>query len=361
MLSPSEVAMRPRWSRRGATLPLAILAIVLISLTVAAGYARVSSERRINGDQGAQLDAFAVAQTGLERYIGGISTAPPASHDSTIPGVPGGSAQISLRRVRPAVGASPALYVISSRGTSTSAVRYGAATPSAERTVAQYAIWQPGSMNVSAAWTSVTGLHKNGGSGTISGVDQCGAKPAVAGVAVPNSPGYDQNGGSSVPSGSPNIGSLGADTAQAKGNVHIDWRAILNGGAITPNFVIPNQSWPTAGQMNSWPIIRVNGNTSIPSGKGTLIVTGDATISGSTMWQGVILVGGTITSNGTNTVAGAIVTGLNVQLGAAVPVSDVGNGTKTFVYNSCNVDSALTNLGNLQRIRNGWTDDWPSY
>jgi hypothetical protein len=44
-----------------------------------------------------------------------------------------------------------------------------------------------------------------------------------------------------------------------------------------------------------------------------------------------------------------------------VPSSDIGNGTKTFVYNSCNVDRALTSLGTLQRIRNGWTDDWPSY
>ena len=62
----------------------------------------------------------------------------------------------------------------------------------------------------------------------------------------------------------------------------------------------------------------VNGDARFPTGKGLLIITGNATISGSTTWQGVILVGGTITSNGNNTVPGAIVTGLNVQLGTSV-------------------------------------------
>jgi Tfp pilus assembly protein PilX len=349
-------------NRRGATLPLAILAIVLISLVVAAGYARVSSERRINGDQQAQVDAFAVAQSGLERYINGIVAMPPASHDTTITGIPGGSAQVSLRRLHVGTGSKPTLYVITSRGTSTGSVRYGASTPSAERTVAQYGVWQPGNMSVSAAWTSITGLNKSGGSGTLSGVDQCGVMPAVAGVAVPNAPGYNQTGGASVPTGGPPpIGSLGADTAAAKSAVHVDWPGILNDNAIPPDFVIPTQSWPTSTQMNSWPTIRVNGDADIPSGKGVLIITGNATINGSINWQGVVLVGGTLTSTGNNTVQGAVVSGLNVQLGMSVGASDVGSGTKTYVYNSCSIDSALTNLGKLQRIRNGWTDNWPSY
>jgi hypothetical protein len=353
--------MRVTSSRRGATLPLAIFAIMLISLAAAAGYARVSSERRINGDQQAQVDAFAVAESGLERYIGGVLTIPPAIHDTTITGLPGGSAQISLRRIMVAAGTAPALYVISSRGTSTSAVRYGASVPSAERTVGQYAFWQVGTIGVSAAWTAITGLQKSGGSGTLSGYDACGVKTALAGVAVPTSPGYNQSGGTSVPTGAPAIGSLGADTSQAKTAVPIDWDGIVNGGAITPNYVIPTQSWPTSSQMNNWPVIRVNGTADIPTGKGILIITGDATINGSVEWDGIVLVGGALTSSGSNTIQGAVVTGLNVQLGLPVGVSDLGSGTKTYVYNSCSVDSALTSLGKLQRIRNGWTDDWPSY
>jgi Tfp pilus assembly protein PilX len=353
--------MRAQSDRRGATLPLSILAIVLISLTVAAGYSRVSSERRVNGDQQAQVDAFAVAQSALERYISATAAMPGASHDTTITGLSGGTAQVSLRRIRDAIGGNPALYVISSRGTNTGAVRYDASASTAQRTVGEYAAWQPGSMSVNSAWTSISGLQKNGGSGTISGTDQCAVKAEVAGVAVPNTPGYSQNGGSSVPDGSPPIASLGTNASQAKDAVHIDWDGIVNGNALTPAYIIPPQSWPNSTQMNAWPVIRVNGNASIPDGKGTLIITGNATISGSTSWKGVVLVGGTMTSNGNNTVAGSVVTGLNAKLGATVPISDVGNGTKTYVYNSCNIDSAMTQFGSLVRIRNGWVDDWPSY
>jgi Tfp pilus assembly protein PilX len=347
--------------RRGATLPLAILAIVIISLTVAAGYARVSAERRINSDQQAQVDAFAVAQTGLERYINGVASIPGASDNVTITTIPGGSAEISLRRIRDATATTPALYVVSSRGTSTGSSRFGASTAPAQRTVGQYAIWQPGEMEVQSAWTSITGLHKHGASGVLSGHDQCGKKADVAGVAVPADPGYTQTGGESVPAGVPPIGSLGADTAQAKNEVPIDWNAILNGNAITPDITIPGQNWPAGSQWNSWPVIRVNGDTDIPDGKGILIVTGNATVSGNTTWKGVVLVGGNLTSNGNTTVLGSVVTGLNVKLGMAVPLVDLGNGNKSFIYNSCMVDSALTELGVFQRIQNAWTDDWPSY
>ncbi len=79
-------------------------------------------------------------------------------------------------------------------------------------------------MQTLSAWTSLTGLSKKGGSGTISGVDACGAAAPVAGVAVA-SPGYSQNGGSSVPSGSPNIANLGTP-AQAAAAIKIDWAGI---------------------------------------------------------------------------------------------------------------------------------------
>lgn len=348
--------------RRGATLPLAILAIVIISLTVAAGYARVSSERRISADQQAQVDAFAVAQTGLEQYINGVTSMPGVSDNATITGIPGGSAEISLRRVRDSTSTMRApLYVVSSRGTSTGSTRYGASTASAQRTVAQYVIWQPGSMAVQAAWTSITGINKSGGSGVISGVDQCGKQASLAGVEVPNSPGYNQTGGSSVPSGSPNIGSLGADPNSAKDQVPIDWDGILNGGLITPDITMPGGSWPSGSGWNTWPIIRYNGDADIPTGKGVLIVTGNATLNGSVSWSGVILVGGMITSSGNNTLLGSVITGLNTKLGMTVPPSDIGSGTKDYEYNSCMIDSALTDLSKFVRIRNAWTDDWPSY
>jgi hypothetical protein len=85
------------------------------------------------------------------------------------------------------------------------------------------------------------------------------------------------------------------------------------------------------------------------------------TISGSKSWDGVILVGQTLTSNGNNTVSGAVVTGLNLQLGEAVPESDVGNGNKTYRYDSCNVASAMSSQSKVRVLTNTWFDGWARY
>jgi len=301
-----------------------------------------------------------------------VSTMPGASHDSTITGMPGGKAFISLRRVRDSMGGLPALYVIRSRGVDTTARRYDPNAPTAERIVAQYVTWRVTSVTVPGGWSSISGLTKNGGTGTLSGTDACGAKPPVAGVAVPTlasdgTPGYNQNGGSSVPTGTPPIAYLGT-VSQAADAIDIDWAGIVGGNVVSSHYMInttvsPTEgSWPTTTQMNAWPVIKVTGDYSIPSGgKGTLIVTGNLTITGSKQWDGIILVGGTLTANGNNTVYGAVVTGLNVKLGMAVGASDVGNGTKTYQYHSCDIVNAQSQFAGLQRIPNAWADNWPSF
>jgi hypothetical protein len=230
--------------------------------------------------------------------------------------------------------------------------------------VTRYANWQLGSLDVRAAWTSLTGLTKNGGSGTISGVDACGLLPAVGGVAVPTNPGYSQNGGSSVPAGTPNILHLGATPEAAADSINIDWDAIVNDGAIPFDLTIPPAAWPGF-PAGYWPVIYINnpgGTYALPnSGRGILIVRGNFTISGSKSWDGIILVGGAYTSNGNNTVEGAVVTGLNIQLGEAVGVSDVGNGNKTYRYSSCKVASALGAQAQLRVLPNTWYDGWALY
>lgn len=91
-----------------------------------------------------------------------------------------------------------------------------------------------------------------------------------------------------------------------------------------------------------------------------LIITGNLTVSGSTGWKGIILVGGLITSNGNNGVEGAVVSGLNVKLGLPVPIS-VANGTKQYNYNSCEVARSATTMGALITLRNTWVDNWVEY
>jgi hypothetical protein len=43
----------------------------------------------------------------------------------------------------------------------------------------------------------------------------------------------------------------------------------------------------------------------------------------------------------------------------SVPPSDVGNGTKTFQYNSCDVESAMNGFRGLVPYRNTTVDNWP--
>ena len=62
-----------------------------------------------------------------------------------------------------------------------------------------------------------------------------------------------------------------------------------------------------------------------------------------------------------NTVEGAVVSGLNVALGQTLPQGAVGNGQKTYQYNSCNVAKAMAKMAQLVGYSNAWVDNWPTY
>jgi prepilin-type N-terminal cleavage/methylation domain-containing protein len=349
---------------RGATLPLTIIVIAIMGVAVAISYARLSSERRITGDGQAQVDAFSVAQSGLNNYLATRNGKPAASQDTTFTNLPGGTAQVSVRMLRESTTTLlPAVYVITSRGTNTTATRYDARTPAAERTVATYALWTPAPFDLDAAFTSLSGIDKNGNSGTLNGTDACGANPAIAGVAVPNGMYTGQTGPiDGNPDNTPKqIGTAGV-AGTARDSVSIDWAGIRAGTVLPPDYIYPTTAWPSAAQFANWPVVKVNGDLNFPGdGKGILIVTGNMTISGNNRWDGLVMVGGTFTSNGNNTIQGALMTGLNIKVGIAVPQTAVGNGNKTIQYSSCNLTRALGHVGSIQRVRNGWTDTWSSY
>jgi hypothetical protein len=354
-----------RLNRRGATLPLGIIVLAVMSVAVAITYARITAERHTSGDLKAQLGAFAVAQTGLSRYMAALTGKPGATHDTTMTDLLGGTALISLRMLRESTTTLlPAVYVITSRGSYTAAKRYNSLTPSAQRTVATYALWTPMPFDLNGAFTSLSGVQQNGaGSGGLSGVDHCvaagGSQPAIPGVAVP----VGTYSGSVAPiDGNPDNAAHEMGTAgtagTAKDSVQIDWAGIVAGTTFPPDYT----AWP--GSFANWPVTKITGDLTMPgSGSGILIVTGDLTWNGTPLktWNGLILVGGNLTSNGQANIFGAIITGLNVKLGIVVPPQSVGNGTKTFQYDSCNLARALGHVGSLQRVRNGWTDTWSSY
>jgi hypothetical protein len=365
MAQPGVTMTRVR-DQRGVALPMALLVTVVLAILLAAGFAALGGERRVHANDEAALDAFTLAETGLELFIArrdsfGFTAAPPAVSESTRITLGGGYADVVLKQVRVDTAAGRYGYAVRSHGVITLAALSG--TPQAERTVAEYAVWQTGTMSVLSSWTSLSGLHKNGASSMgTGGTDACGKMPQVAGVAVPTNPGYTQNGGGLAPQGNPPVKNVAPTPAQMADSVKVDWAGITNGSALQPDVTIPPGSWPSFSDPNYWPTIKINGNWTLPGdGQGTLIVTGSLTMNGNVTWHGVLLVGDNLTSNGNNGVDGATITGLNVKLGQTLPQGDVGNGTKRFNYNSCNVAKALSRMGQLVGYTNAWVDNWPTY
>ena len=353
--------------RRGFAIPVALLVIMVLTIMVAGGFSLVSAERRSVADQKSQISAFRIAEQGLEVFLvrrdslmkdkPGYTKVPGAA-DSIRINLTGGYADVTLTRLRPPRGNQAGLYVVRSKGVETAGAYAG--TPQGVRTVAQYALWEPAPMQVLAGWTALSGLQKNGGAGTLGGIDICGAGAAVAGVVVPVNPGYE---GKMVAVGNPPVDSVAPDS------VEIDWDGIVNHNAIEATITLPGGSWPTAAleaayadtASTYYPIIRVNGDFALlSSGKGMLIVTGSLALNGSVGWKGVILVGEQIKSNGINDVEGAVISALDEKLGIKVPIS-VADGNKDYNYNSCEVSRATTTMGALVTLRNTWVDNWVEY
>jgi hypothetical protein len=372
-----------RLNRRGAILPLTVIVLALMAVAVAITYARISAERVTTSDLKAQQGAFAVAQSGLNRWLANVN-GKPAYNPATWPAnpiiqtvnyndLPGGTAQVDVAMLRESTTTLlPAVYVITSRGRYTAAKRWNSRSPSAERTVATYAIWQIAPIKMPAAVTSLAGFTANGNSSHYSGIDRCGAMGNVAGLGVPGPLGQPGNfsGQAGTIDGDPedaakNIGTPGTG-GTAKDTVAIDWAGIRAGTSLPPNTIYNGLNWPpmaTPGMLD-WPVTKVNGDLTMPaSGKGILIVTGNLIWNGTPnkTWEGLVLVGGTLTGNGQSFIYGAVMTALNVKIGIPVPDFDVGNGTKTWQYDSCSLARALGKQGSVQRLRNGWTDTWSSY
>ena len=368
-LSLTSHASRKRRSRRGVALPAALMLIVVLSAIAAGGFSMIEGERKVLTDQEAFGEAYNLARSAFDRFMATPTVSLPAINNGAWTGpdsvqftFPNGYAWVMVQQVRPASVTDEAMYLVRSRGVRTT-YRSGN-TPAAERIFAQFARWETASIPTPAAWTSLTGLLKNGGSGIISGSDACGASPSVGGVAVPTIPGYVQNGGAPVPSGSPNVVDLGTQALANESVSSIDWDGIVNGQTMVPDYILPTGGWPGFADPTVWPVIYVDqvASWSLPSsGRGLLVVRNSMTLGGSLSWDGIILVGGTLTSNGNNTVSGAVITGLNVTLGLFVPPNDIGNGTKTFKFNSCNVANALSHFNGLRTLRNTTVDNWPSY
>lgn len=383
--------MKDRNSERGATLVLVLLLLIVLSITVASGFARIGAERRTNSAQRAQTAAFALAQGGVEQYLASTTMLPTTFPATTTYNLTGGTAAVTLYRVKDDAVAESRVYAIKSVGRNSAGSRPDTRTAVSERAIVQLVKRQQASLDIDAAFTSLNGVNKNGISGMVSGVDQCAAQPPIAGMGVPDGlytpPNNNANANNYIdgnPDNAPDYmgpSSPGSNApGTANGEVDIDWASIVDGSAMTPDFHVNRSvspatgSFPTSASYANWPVFRITGNMTNGdnfNGQGILIVTGNADFSNVT-WRGVVLVGGQADLSGSATrVYGSIITGLNLKLNplSAYPFlpqtypsqSSVGNGNFQVQYNSCNVASALNRLGGWQRIANGWADNWPTY
>ena len=370
---------RARWTHdRGFALPIVILATLVLTITVGAGLKLTATEHSAGSDHDAQLQAYTVAQTGLERYLTDVTALPTTFPDPRTITVPGGSAAVTLYRIRTATATDSAMYVVVSVGTATAKqLRRSSLTPVAQRTVTQFATWLSGTMNAQAAYTSLAAVNiKNGASGSVNGFNDAscpgGAGQDVAGLALPNGTFSGKNnfisgtnGSTPLPIGTP------GPTGTAKDSVDVDWAGIL-GGSLAPDYGFTGGSnahktmFKNSLIYANWPVVKINGNLDngwkTPNGgaQGVLIVTGDADLS-NILWHGIVLVGGATTfAGGSVNVYGALISGLNVQLGQTVATSTM-NGNLSVQYNTCDIAKALLKFGGWRRYTNSWGDNWPSY
>lgn len=344
-------------------IPIVLVMIILLSIMVAAALTVAGLERRTVSAGALQSDAYAIARSGLDRFIVdrtnlGFTSIPPAPVESTRINLIDGYADVVMTRVRTALGIEPALYVVRSRGFRTD----GSRPPQliAMRTVAQVARWQDANMQVLGSWSSLRGIAWRNAAGELNGNDACGGAPPVAGVTVPTMSGYSQQSGPPVPNGSPDTLHLGP---AAPDSIHIDWTR-LRAGAVVPGEVdIPPATWPGPAQWadpNYWPVIIVQGDLTLPTdGRGLLVVTGNLTMTGGKWWRGAVLVGGRVSERGGNRINGAMVSGLDLKIGGGALPADTVQGSFRMQYDSCMVTQALTAFRGLAPYQNATVDNIP--
>jgi hypothetical protein len=350
----------PRWPKNedGAALIIVLVALVGLTALAAAGMMLTDTELKVSQNTEASTHAFYAADAGFQQYLGTQKTGTAGAAYTFSPG----SANVVSEKLLD-LEDGMVLYRITSQ--STYSPPEGGLSNREISTLAIYSVLE---IDIPSSFTSPNGLLKSGGAGTISGVDQAtgsdpecpdSPEPAVAGVAVPPS-GYNQSGGTLVPDGDPPVDD--SDTGeQMLQESDIPWEAIVN-GEIAPDYRIPPDMWPDFSLLpaDEWPFIYADGDftvTDLNNGRGTLVVTGNLQMNGDWVWDGAVLVGGYVSSNGFQTIDGATVSGLNILLGESVPSSDIGNGNKSFTYNSCNLLKAMRDgFGGLSEVPGAWSE-----
>ena len=134
-------------------LPLVLLVMVVLTILVAAAIATMRDEFRIRASQETAVGALVTAQAGLELFLArrdslGFSAAPPGVSESVRIRLVGGYADVVATQVRNDTLHHAYGYLIRSHGVLAGAGGGG-------WTVAEYAVWKPGSVAGLVPYTNV--------------------------------------------------------------------------------------------------------------------------------------------------------------------------------------------------------------
>lgn len=357
-----------RRGQGGFALLVSLIAIVGLTALATGGFLLASSERQVSSNHQAVVEAFYLANAGLNDYLGTQSGEPPAGPTTYGPFVyEDGSATVTVTRVSTTGDpGDPGLYQITSEG------RFdptGAGNP-VIRAVNALALLDPTTVpDFDAAVTSGAGVRKRGDSGEIDGRDACGLESARAGLRVPEE-GYEQNGSGEVVFGDPPVEEI-ADPLDFDGDGSTDdeerwWNGMLDGTGVDHDYVVEDGDFPDTGG-EGMPVTYVDrDDVSLgpeASGQGLLIVRGGAELLGGFDWDGIILVGGSITDDGVGEVEGAVITGLNRLRGETVGADDLEDdtggddgleGTRSFQFHSCYVEQVQRASALLAQVPGTW-------
>lgn len=368
--------------RRGVTLVTSLLLILLLTVTIIAGFTRVSADRRTALDAGGAVDAYAIAQNGIDRYLTVTTTEPTVFPATVTYNVPGGTASVRVERVRAETATLPSMYLLTSTGAS-QAKRYSARAARSERTVAQAVQWSKASLVGAAALTTLNGINQAGQPATYDGINGCPGFPDAPGLQMLNAADFTKSNGSKQDpeiygTNGSNITEMGT-LQQALDGLGFKWGDVVSAVGTMPNVVtvppaqfgskdfggynFPDQS------VKPWPIVMIDNKNAATyaankAGHGILIVTGDFETSGNAFgWDGLVLVGGRLIVNGNSTWTGSVYAGLNNDdpLNPSVVTDNSILGTKTFKFNSCAIANALTAFGGWAKLANTRLDNVPNY
>lgn len=354
----------------GFALPLTVFLIAIITLLLTTAFTRVTSDRRIGDASGANVAAMSIAKAALHQYLG-TRTTRPADGDSVRINVTGGYGDVIAQVLRKPVDTlANWMFVVRAVGHVINPTQ--GADPQAVRTIAQFAQWQTGRMDVLAAYTAANRLNApTGGTGQFNGADACGGASVWAIMVGSGGPGPPAL--SDPPYSTSGLGFAPHVVAPASkktvaDSTRIDWLALTAGG-FTPDYTsaINVRTHPSdyASQIITSDSARLNdpsgGGTT--TGTGLLITTGNLYVTGDLIqWNGIVLIGGRLVASANDQrFDGFVVSGLKEQLGTAVSNGDLGAGYLDIDYDSCIANTTLAKLTGFAPITNGWIDNWATY